>query len=234
MAAVIVFGEDFATATRRIAPGGNSAFKGYDSVAGTPGKFRPVMSDGGHMEKNNLIYTSGKQGTFPPYALKIDYKKTPEKRKVSSPKVLHIARKRTDRRVYRRYPAACGAFALLRSEAVIITDIHKMTMGDIAFAVMRSKPAKIGQIVNISMGGLVFQYAQEVQGCAKPSCLDILLADCRYYLHNLNYEMVADVPSPGEFEFNSEKTGLVSVKFKDLTAFQKKQLNYFLKNHTNS
>ena len=116
----------------------------------------------------------------------------------------------------------------------VITNIHKMTMGAIAFAVMRSKPAKIGQIVNISRGGLVFQYSQEVQGSAKPSCLDILLADCRYYLNSLNFEMVADVPSPGEFEFNSVKTGLLSGKFKDLTVFQKKQLNHFLKNHTNS
>ena len=192
------------------------------------------MSDGGHMEKNNFIYANGRPGTFPPYAFKLDYKKTPEKRKVSSPAVLHISRKRTDRRIYRRYPAARGAFALLRSDAAIIGNIHKMTMGDIAFAVMRSNPAKIGQIVNISMGGLVFQYAQEAQGSAKPSCLDILLADCRYYLDSLKFEMVADVPSPGEFEFNSVKTGLLSVKFKDLTVFQKKQLNHFLKNHTNS
>ncbi len=105
-------------------------------------------------------------------------------------------------------------------------------MGDIAFAVMRSHPAKIGQIVNISMGGLVFQYAQEAQGSAKPSCLDILLADCRYYLDNLTFEMVADVPSSCEFEFDSVKTGLISVKFKNLTAVQKKQLTHFLKNHT--
>jgi len=185
------------------------------------------------MEKNNFIYADGRQGTFPSYAFKLDYQKTLEKRKVSLPAVLHISRKRTDRRIYRRYPAARGAFALLRSDAAIIDNIHKMTMGDVAFAVMRSNPAKIGQIVNISKGGLVFQYAQEAQGSAKPSCLDILRADCRYYLDNLNFEMVADVPSPGEFEFNSVKTGLISVKFKDLTVLQKKQLNHFLKNHTN-
>jgi len=207
--------------------------KGLIALPAYPEKYRPVMSDGGHMEKNNFIYENGRQATFPSYAFKLDYKKTPEKRKVSSPAVLHISRKRADRRIYRRYPAARGAFALLRSDAAIIDNIHKMTMGDIAFAVMRSNPAKIGQIVNISMGGLVFQYAQEAQGSAKPSCLDILLADCRYYLDNLNFEMVADVPSPGEFEFNSVKTGLISVKFKYLTVLQKKQLKHFLKNHTN-
>ena len=184
------------------------------------------------MEKNNVIYANGRQGAFPPYAFKLDYRQTIEKPKVVSPAVLHISKKRAHRRICRRYPAAQGAFALIRSASAIITDIHKMTMGDIAFAVMRSKPAKIGQIVNISMGGLVFQYAQEAQGSAKPSCLDILLADCRYYLDNLNFEMVADVPSPGEFEFDSVKTGLISVKFKNLTAVQKKQLTHFIKNHT--
>ena len=106
-----------------------------------------------------------------------------------------------------------------------------MTMGDIAFAVMRCAPAKMGQIVNISMGGLVFQYAQEAQGSAKPSCLDILLADCRYYLDNLNFEMIVDVPAPDESEFDSVKTGLIAVKFKNLTVTQKQQLNHFLKNH---
>ena len=186
------------------------------------------------MEKNNFFYASGREGVFPSWAFELDYADKSPKRKAASPAVLHISKKRNDRRIYRRYPAARGAFALLRSRSAIITDIDKMTMGDIAFAVMRSKPARIGQIINISMGGLVFQYAREVQGSAKPRCLDILLADCRYYLDGLHFEMVTDVPSPGEFEFDSVKTGLISVKFKDLTVLQKKQLNHFLKNHTPS
>ncbi|MCP3953738.1 MAG: hypothetical protein GY697_16190 [Desulfobacterales bacterium] len=184
------------------------------------------------MGKNNFVYADGGPGAFPSYAFKLDYMQTPAKRKVSPPTVLHISKKRTDRRIHGRYPAARGAFALLRSEAAIMTDIDKMTMGDIAFAVMRSKPAKFGQIVNISMGGLVFQYAQDTQGPARPSYMDILLADCRYYLDSIDFEIVADVPSPDEFEFDSVKTGLISVKFKNLTAAQKKQLNYFLKNYT--
>lgn len=184
------------------------------------------------MEKSNFSYTEGRQGAFPSYAIKYGYSRNPETVKVPSPAVLHISRKRTDRRIYRRYPAAKGAFALLRSQTQIITDINNMSMGDIAFAVMRSNPAKMGQIVNISMGGLVFQYALDVQGSVKPSCLDILLADCRYYLDSLNFEMVADVSSPGEFEFDSVKTGLISVKFKDLTTRQKMQLSHFLKHHT--
>ncbi len=232
MATVIVSGEGLATATSPAVLGGNNAFKRFDGIAGRIRTVRSAITDGGNMEKNNVEYANGRPGAFPSYAFKLDYKQMPEKIKVSSPAVLHISKKRTDRRLYRRYPAARGAFALLRSASAIITDIHKMTMGDIAFAVMRSKPAKIGQIVNISMGGLMFQYAPEAQGSAKPGCLDILLVDCRYYLDNLNFEMVADVPSPYEFEFDSMKTGLISVKFKNLTAVQKKQLTHFLKNHT--
>lgn len=38
MATVTVFGEDIATATNWIAPGGSSAFKGFDGITGTPGK----------------------------------------------------------------------------------------------------------------------------------------------------------------------------------------------------
>ena len=184
------------------------------------------------MEKNNLIYANGGPGGFPSYAFKLDVKRTPQARPAEPPTVLHISNKRTDRRQHRRYPAASGAFALLRSEKAIITDIEKMTMGDIAFAVMRCAPARMGQIVNISMGGLVFQYAQEAQGSAKPSCLDILLADCRYYLDNLNFEMIVDVPAPDESEFDTVKTGLIAVKFKNLTVTQRQQLSHFLKNHT--
>ena len=184
------------------------------------------------MEKSNLSYLEGRQGAFPSYTFKLDDRRKPETARASSPAVLHISKKRTDRRNYRRYPAAKGAFALLRSQTQVITDINSMSMGDIAFAVMRSNPAKMGQIVNISMGGLVFQYALDAQGSIKPSCLDILLADCRYYLDSLNFELVADVSSPGEFEFDSVRTGLISLKFKDLTANQKMQLSHFLKHHT--
>jgi len=186
------------------------------------------------MEKSNYSYAEGRYGAFPSYAFKLDNHGKPKTVKVPSPAVLHISGKRTDRRSYRRYPAASGAFALLRSQTQIITDINSMSMGDIAFAVMRSNPAKMGQIVNISMGGLVFQYALDAQGSVKPSCLDILLADCRYYLDSLKFELVDDVSAPGEFEFDSVRTGLISLKFKDLTARQKKQLSHFLKHHTDT
>ena len=184
------------------------------------------------MEKNNFIYVDRRSGALPAYAFDLDYDQPAGARPVSPPTILHIPRKRADRRIHRRYRASKGAFALLRSRKAILTDIQKMNMGDIAFAVMRSQPAKIGQIVNISMGGLVFQYAQEAQGSAKPSCLDILLADCRYYLDGLDFEMVADIPSPDDTDFDSVKTGLISVKFKNLNARQKRQLRHFLKNHT--
>lgn len=184
------------------------------------------------MGKSNLFDVGGRAEAFPSYAFKLDYNRKSARRKVSSPAVLHITKKRTDRRRHRRYPAVRGAFALLRSDTQVMTDIDKMTMGDIAFAVIRSNPAKIGQIINISMGGLVFQYAQEAQGSAKPSCLDILLADSRYYLDDLKFELVADVDAPDEFEFDSVKTGQISVRFKNLTTRQKKQLSHFLKNHT--
>lgn len=185
------------------------------------------------MEKSSFVYAKeGRRVYHPAYAFELDDYRKPESGKASSTAILQLSKKLSDRRVHRRYPAVRGAFALLRSQARMIADITKMTMGDIAFAVMRSNPAKIGQIFNISMGGLVFQYAQEAQGSAKPSCLDILLADSRYYLDDVKFELVADVPSPDEFEFDSVKTGLISVKFKNLTALQKKQLHDFIKNHT--
>jgi hypothetical protein len=184
------------------------------------------------MEKSNVFYVDRKQGAFPSYAFDLDFTRKPERRKIPPPAVLHISKKRKDRRFHRRYTAVKGAFALLRSKSSIISDISKMNMGDIAFAVMRSSPAKIGQIINISMGGLVFQYAQEAQGSAKPSHLDILLADDRFYLDGLKFKRVTDVSFPGEYEFDSVKTRLISVKFKNLTAQQKKQLNRFLSDFT--
>jgi len=184
------------------------------------------------MEKRSFDYADRRRAAFSSYTFELDEDRPPAGARVSSPALLHLPPKRIDRRAHRRYPAARGAFALLRARPGIITDINAMTMGDIAFAVLRAQPAKIGQIVNISLGGLVFQYAPDARGSVKPSCLDILLADRRYYLDNLQFELVADIPAAEEFDFESVSTGLISVKFKKLTAEQMRQLKHFLKNHT--
>jgi len=184
------------------------------------------------MEKSNLFYVDERRGALPAYAFDLDHTGEPQRSKGARPVVLHISRKRKDRRVNRRFIATQGAFAVLRSKSSIVSDISKMNMGDIAFAVMRLNPAKLGQIMNISRGGLVFQYAQAAQGSEKPSRLDILLADCRFYLDGLQFEMVTDVSSPSEYEFDSVKTRQVAVKFKNLTAKHRKRLNHFLRNHT--
>ncbi len=189
------------------------------------------------MEKRNIRQAKENQGTFPAYAFDLDDTRRSLKRTLQTPAVLHVSRNRTagkhaDRRGHQRYAAANGAFALVRSAAAAISGINKMNIGEIAFAVMRLNPDRLGQIINVSMGGLLFQYTQATRTAGKPSRLDILLADRRFYLDSLKFEMVTDDACPAECGFDSVKTRLFSVRFKDLTAQQKQQLNHFLQNYT--
>jgi hypothetical protein len=55
-------------------------------------------------------------------------------------------------------------------------------MGEIACDVFRSKPIKLGRINNISMGGLVFRYIDSLAQSEESPVLDILSADCGFYL----------------------------------------------------
>ena len=104
-------------------------------------------------------------------------------------------------------------------------------MGEIACDVFRSKPIKLGRINNISMDGLVFCYIESQMKSNESSVLDILLADCGFYLGNLLFKTISDIELSEGLPIDSVKTRQLRVQFKKITPEQKIQLDYFIRNH---
>ena len=95
----------------------------------------------------------------------------------------------------------------------------------------RSKPIKLGRIDNISMGGLVFRYIESQTKSNESFVLDILLADCGFYLGNLLFKTISDIEVYEDLPIDSVKTRQLLVQFKKITPEQKIQLDYFIRNH---
>jgi hypothetical protein len=87
-----------------------------------------------------------------------------------------------DQRTCKRFQVMVHAFALIRSALSQPMCLIDRSMGEIACDVFRSKPIKLGRINNISMGGLVFRYIDSLAQSEESPVLDILSADCGFYL----------------------------------------------------
>ena len=102
-------------------------------------------------------------------------------------------KKRIEYRYHKRYQLTEDAFALIRSIHAGPLNIHGKSMGCIACAVFNAKPAKLGKIDNISRGGLMFYHADSKEQLSQALVLDILLADCGFYLANMPFKTITDV-----------------------------------------
>ena len=92
----------------------------------------------------------------------------------------------------------------------------------------RSKPAKLGRINNISMGGLMFRH---VDSEAQPSdlyVLDILSADCGFYMEDLRFKSISDFAVPEEFPGSPINMRQLHLEFEGLSNAQTCQLEYFI------
>jgi hypothetical protein len=105
-------------------------------------------------------------------------------------------------------------------------------MGEIACDVFKSKPIKLGRINSISMGGLVFRYIGSQAQSDEPQVLDILSADCGFYLGNVSFKTMSDIEIAEDVPTNSVKMRQLRVQFKKLTPNQKIQLDNFIRNHS--
>ena len=142
-------------------------------------------------------------------------------------------RKRVVRRVHQRFQVKKNAFAIVRSKHIPPTRIEDMSMGEIAFAVIKSDPHKLGRIKDLSMNGLAFCYLDNGKRATDESFrLDLLLADCRFYLEDLHFKTVSDFKINDDFPLSSIKTRQLGVRFKDITCDQVSKLRYFIHQHT--
>jgi hypothetical protein len=140
-------------------------------------------------------------------------------------------KKRIEYRCHNRFQLNEDAFALIRSIHAGPLKIHGKSMGCIACAVFRAKPAKLGKIDNISMGGLMFHHADNKEQLSQVLVLDILLADCGFYLANIPFKTITDVVIPDEVFSDAIEIRQVRLQFQQLNAIQQARLKDFIMNH---
>jgi hypothetical protein len=136
-----------------------------------------------------------------------------------------------ERRTRKRFQVKVHAFALIRSASSQPICLIDRSMGEIACGVFRLKPIKLGRINNISMGGLVFRYIESQAQSNESSVLDILFADCGFYLGNVSFKTISYIELSEAVPIDSVKMKQLRVQFKKITPNQKIQLEYFIRNH---
>ena len=140
-------------------------------------------------------------------------------------------KKRIEYRYHKRFQLNKDAFALIRSIHAGPLKIKGKSMGCIACAVFNAKPAKLGKIDNISMGGLMFNHVDSKAQLRQAVVLDILLADCGFYLANIPFRTITDVVIPDEISSDAVELRRVRLQFQKLNTIQQARLKDFIKNH---
>jgi hypothetical protein len=143
-----------------------------------------------------------------------------------------IKKNRTDRRQHRRFFVKKRIFAVVRSDNHQLNRIDEMSKGEIAFAVFKSHPPRMGEIIEISRGGLSFSYIENEADLADFSEMDILFVDEDFHLSQLPFKPVEDTAITDSNRIRTLQMKRQTVKFKNLSAWQKKQLEYVLEHFT--
>jgi len=103
---------------------------------------------------------------------------------------------------------------------------------DNVFAVINPQPVKVVPIIDISIGGLGIYLDEGARWLNTSSQLEIMVADCSFYLEKLPFRIVADVRA-----FPNNNSSLMdgrrySIRLGNLRPAQKTQLKYFMRNYT--
>ena len=108
---------------------------------------------------------------------------------------------------------------------------RRFKVKDNAFAVINPDPVKMVPIIDIALGGLgifVNNEAKWMNDCPK---LEIMVADCSFYLNNLPFEIIANLEA---FPWDTSRVlegRRYSLKFGNLRPVQKSRLKYFMRNY---
>ena len=103
---------------------------------------------------------------------------------------------------------------------------------DNAFAVINNQPIKLVPILDIAMGGLGVFVSGGALGINESSRLEIMVADCSFYMENLPFEVISILEA-----FPARPSNLIdgrrfSLQFGKLMPRQQSQLKYFIRTYT--
>ena len=138
---------------------------------------------------------------------------------------------RAERRNHNRFQIKKVAFAIIRSAFSKPICVIDKSMGEIACDVFRSKPTKFGRIDDISMDGLLFRYVDDKIQPNESPVLDILLADCGFYLEGVLFKNISDSEIAEDYPIDSVIMRQLRMQFRKLTPNQKVKLEYLIQNY---
>jgi hypothetical protein len=142
--------------------------------------------------------------------------------------------KKGDRRAHKRFQVKKEAVALIRPVSVTQLCVEDRSMGEIACAIYRSKPVKFGRINTISVDGLSFDYITGREQSGGSLVLDILLADCGFYLPDLTFKSINDVIVAADYSMDPIKMRRHHVRFERLAPAQIRKIQYFIQHYSDS
>ena len=138
---------------------------------------------------------------------------------------------RAERRKHYRFQIKKVAFAIIRSVFSKPICLIDRSMGEIACDVFRSKPIRFGRIDDISIDGLAFRYVDSKIQSNESPVLDILLADCGFYLEDVFFKNISDTEIAEDYPIDSVKMKQLRMQFRKLTPNQKFKLEYLIQSH---
>ena len=101
-----------------------------------------------------------------------------------------------------------------------------------AFAVINPDPVKLVPVLDISMGGLGIYVNQGSKMMDDSPKLEIMVADCSFYLDNLPYEIIENIKAFSGGASNMFDGRRFNLKFGNLRPAQKARLKFFIRNYT--
>ena len=101
-----------------------------------------------------------------------------------------------------------------------------------AFAIVNPEPVRLVPILDIAMGGAGIYVNNEDQWQNQSSTLEIMVADCSFYLANIPFDFIASCKAFPANPSNLADGRRCSIKFGTLTHSQKSELKYFIRTHT--
>jgi c-di-GMP-binding flagellar brake protein YcgR len=109
---------------------------------------------------------------------------------------------------------------------------RRFKVNDNAFAVINPDPVKLVPILDIGMGGIGIYVDDGAKWMNDSPKLEIMMADCSFYLDNLSFEIIAKFRAFPEDASNILDGRRYSLKFGNLRPAQKSRLKYFIRNYT--
>ncbi len=105
-------------------------------------------------------------------------------------------------------------------------------VNDAAYAIINPEPFKLVPILDITMKEIGVYVNNGDPWLNNASKLEIMVADCSFYLENIPFEPISDFKA-----FPADSSDLLdgrrcSLKFGNLTPGQKSELNFFIRNYT--